>query len=288
MAQTGMKDIKRRIRGIRNTRQITKGMELVATAKLRKARNRFEETRAYFETIVSTVRDIAAGSSNVKNPFLEEREVRRELFIVVTSDRGLCGGYNINIIKEVMSRLEDGKEYAFIAIGRRGRDYLRARGYELAGDYAGISESPRYADATQIGDIAAGMFRQGRVDRVSIAYTRFVSTISQEPRIMTLLPVASGENKAREKTEEDIMTYEPSPEAVLETLIPLYVHGFLFGALVEASASEQAARRMAMESATGNANKMIDELILSYNRARQEIITREISEIVGGAEAINR
>lgn len=285
MAQMGMKDIKRRIRSIRNTRQITKGMELVAAAKLRKARNRFEETRAYFETVVSTVRDIAAGSSSGKNPFLEEREVKRELFIVVTSDRGLCGGYNVNVIKEVISRLEDGKEYAFIAVGRRGRDYLRARGYELAGDYAGISESPQYADARQIGDIAAGMFREGRVDRVSIAYTRFVSTISQEPRVMTLLPVAAGENEAQGKTE-DIMTYEPSPEAVLETLIPMYVHGSVFGALVEASASEQAARRMAMESATGNANKMIDELILSYNRARQEIITREISEIVGGAEAI--
>lgn len=286
MAQMGMRDIKRRIRSIKNTRQITRGMELVAAAKLRKARSRYEETRPYFNTVVSTMRDIAKNSRSLEHPFLQVRNIKSELYIIITSDRGLCGGYNINIIKEVLSLLKDGVEHNFIAVGRRGRDYLKARGHNIIKEYPGISEKPEFEHAREIGDMALRLFKDGKVGRINIAYTKFVSTISQEPKILPLLPVTIEDGETEGEDMEDLMTYEPSQDKVFEILVPIYVHSSVFGALVESSASEQAARRVAMESATDNANKMIDELVLSYNRARQEIITREISEIVGGAEAI--
>lgn len=285
MAQTGMREIRRRIRSINNTRQITRCMELVAAAKLRKARTRYEATQPYFKKVISTIQDIADYSKGIRHPFLKEREVKKELYIVITSDRGLCGGYNANLLREVLGRLERGVKYSFIVVGRKGRDYLRSRGYHLKEEFLHISDKPRLGDARNISRVALRLYTQGEVDRVNLAYTTFISTLSQEPRIITLLPVQVDQEVQREEHEE-LMTYEPSAEEVIDLIVPGYIQSAVYGALVEASASEQAARRVAMESATDSASDMIEELQLSFNRARQEIITREISEIVGGAEAL--
>lgn len=285
MAETGMREIKRRIKSVKSTRQITRGMGLVATAKLRRARNRYDATRPYFEKIISTIQDIAKHSGKVKHPYLLQKDVKNELYIIITSDRGLCGGYNINLIKEILSHFEKGREYTFMVVGGKGRDYLKRRGYKVEKEFLQVSEKPGFSDAAEISRAALEMFNEGKGDRVNLAYTRFISTISQKPRIMTLLPVPV-EQKENEEDMRDLMTYEPSPEEVIELVIPKYVQSAVYGALVEAAASEQAARRVAMDAATDNANEMINDLVLSYNRARQEIITREISEIVGGAEAL--
>ncbi len=282
-----MRDIKRRIKSIKNTRQITRGMGLVAAAKLRRARSRYDASRSYFEKTLSTIRDIAGHSGNVRHPFLQADDVRNELYIVITSDRGLCGGYNINLIKSVLSRLGKERDYTFVVAGGKGRDYLIRRGYEVFREFIHISEKPGFADAAEIARIALELFRGGKVQKINLAYTRFITTISQKPEILTLVPVpVSHDGKEAGEQMADLMVYEPSSEEVIDILVPSYIQSAVYGAMIEASVSEQAARRIAMDAATDNANDMIDQLVLSYNRARQELITREISEIVGGAEAL--
>ncbi|SDY67157.1 ATP synthase F1 subcomplex gamma subunit [Proteiniborus ethanoligenes] len=284
MAQA-MKDIKRRIRSISSTKQITKAMELVSSAKLRKAREKLERTRPYYQTIVRSIGDILSSTTGIKHPLLEKREVKKRAFIVVTADRGLAGGYNSNAIKLAESNIDDKNNTVLITAGQKGKDYFKRRGYNIVGEFVSISEDPEYADASKIGNLATELYKNGEVDEVNLVYTRFKSVISQEPTILKLLPA---ENMKEEKTEgsKTLIEYEPSPEEVLDYIIPKYINSAIYGALIESSASEQGARRTAMESATDNAEEMIDDLGLKYNRARQASITQEISEIVGGAEAL--
>lgn len=283
MAQS-MKDIKRRIRSISSTKQITKAMELVASAKLRKARQRLEMSRPYYETLVRSIREILSSTTGIKHPLLEKREVKNRAFIVITGDRGLAGGYNGNVIRLAESQIEDKEKAVILAVGLKGRDYFKRRGYNVAGEFLNISEEPNFIDAKSIGNLAIELFEDGKVDEVNLVYTRFKSTMSQEPTMLKLLPV---ENMVEEdKGPRTLIEYEPSPEEVLDYLIPKYIHSAIYGALIESSASEQGARRTAMESATDNAEEMIEDLALKYNRARQASITQEISEIVGGAEAL--
>lgn len=288
MAQA-MRDIKRRMRSIGNTKQITKAMELVSTAKLRKARERVEKTRPYFETIVRSIQDILSSTTGIRHPFLEKREVKKSAYIVIAADRGLAGGYNSNILRLTESKTKDSKEGSVIvAIGQKARDHFKRRNYHIAGEFLHISEDPKFMDAKSIGSLVVDLYKNKEVDEVYMVYTKFVSTISQEPQVMKLLPAESikEENEGKEKKKPILMDYEPSPEEVLDYLIPKYIESALYGAMVESSVSEQAARRVAMESATDNAEEMIDKLGLRYNRARQATITQEISEIVGGAEAL--
>ncbi|WP_069650577.1 ATP synthase F1 subunit gamma [Caloranaerobacter ferrireducens] len=285
MAQAGMRDIKRRIRSVSNTKQITKAMELVSSAKLRRTREKLEKTRPYYNTIVRSINDILASTSGIKHPFLEKREVKKAAYIVITADRGLCGGYNNNVIKLTEENIKNKENAVIIAVGQKGRDFFRRRGYNLAGEFVHISENPQYSHAREIGDIVIDLYKKKEIDEVNVVYTRFESTISQVTKIMKLLPAENVvEKEGRKKTT--LVEYEPSPEEVLDYLIPKYIHSVIYGAMIEASASEQAARRNAMESATDNAQEMIEDLKLSYNRARQASITQEIAEIVGGAEAL--
>ena len=284
MAET-TRDLKRRIRGISNTRQITKAMELVSSAKLKRARERLEKSRPYYNTVLSNIQDILATTGNMKHPLLDNREVKSSLYIVVSADRGLAGGYNAGVIRLAENKIrEDNIDAKIIAVGSKARDYFKKRGYDLVGDFVGISEEPEFADARKIGNIALELYKNKDIDEINIVYTKFLGTISQEPTILKLLPsteVHEGSSERRTVTE-----FEPSTEEVLSYLIPKYIQSTIYGALIEASSSEQAARRVAMEAATDNADEMIDELNISYNRARQAAITMEITEIVSGADAL--
>lgn len=279
------RDIKRRIRGITNTKQITKAMELVSSAKLRKAREKLDKTRPYFNTVYESINEILSTTKNIKHPFLEAREVKKSLYVIVTADRGLAGGYNANIMRLVENEIRDKKDSVFlITIGYKGRDYFKRRGYNVVGEFVGITEEPYFSDAQEIGKLVMDLYEKKEVDEVKLASTTFVTTISQESKLIKLLP-NENMNKERE-TKTSVVEYEPSPEEVLSYLIPKYIESTIYGALIESSCSEQGARRTAMESATDNAEEMIDELTLSFNRARQAAITSELSEIVAGAEAL--
>ena len=280
-----MKEIKTRIKSVESTKQITKAMELVSSSKFRKAKEKAESARPYFNTLYNTVQDIAKNTSNSKNVFLKERKVNNVCYIVVAGDRGLAGGYNSNILKAVIAhnKLATGK---IIPVGKKAKESLSKRGYEVI-DYIESVEKCVYEDANRVAQAAMEAYKNGEVDEVNLVYTEFISALSQEPKIVKLLPVTidNTNNEKEVKKGKAAVQYLPSADAVLGYVLPKYVSGSIYGAIAESFASEQAARRTAMESATDNANEMISKLELVYNRARQAAVTQEISEIVGGAAA---
>ncbi len=297
MAGTGARDIKRKIKSVNSTRQITKAMELVSTAKLKVNRRRFEETQPFFNKTFETVHDIFENEKSLKHPLLSTREVKNSLVIVLTADRGLCGGYNVNILRETENILAKLGNVKLITVGKKAKDYFTRRNYDIVKSLEGISEKPSKEDSKMISDKLIEMFMAEEIDEVYMVSTSMVSTISQVPKHVKLLPMSlekPGELEVEESLEEEkiapedieITTYSPSPEAVLDMVIPMYVNSAILGALIESSCAEQAARRNAMESASDNAKEMIDSLSLTYNQARQAAITQEITEIVGGASAL--
>ncbi len=280
-----MKEIKTRIKSVESTKQITKAMELVSSSKFRKAKEKAESARPYFNTLYNTVQDIAKNTSNSKNVFLKERKVNNVCYIVVAGDRGLAGGYNSNILKAVIAhnKLGTGK---VIPVGKKAKESLSKRGYKVI-DYIESVEKCVYEDANRVAQVAMEAYKNGDVDEVNLVYTEFISALSQEPKIVKLLPVTIDNTKTEKEVKKGKAAgqYLPSADAVLGYVLPKYVSGSVYGAIAESFASEQAARRTAMESATDNANEMISKLELVYNRARQAAVTQEISEIVGGAAA---
>ncbi len=298
MAGVGARDIKRKIKSINNTKQITKAMELVSTAKLKKNKQKFENTKPYFEKMISTVEDIVKNERNINSPLCEVREVNNSLYIIISADKGLCGGYNVNVLKEAKSQISSIDSTKLITIGKKSRDFFAKREYDIRKSFIGISEKPSYHDAKSIYSICSQMYMKKEIDEVYIVYTRMLSSISLVPTTVKLLPLSFEKNEVskepekvegimdEEVVEKDLITYEPSPEEVLNMLIPKYLESIIYGALIETAAAEQSARRNAMESASDNAQEMIDTLTLNYNQARQAAITQEISEIVGGANAL--
>lgn len=280
-----MKEIKTRIKSVESTKQITKAMELVSSSKFRKAKEKAESARPYFNTLYNTVQDIAKNTSNSKNVFLKERKVNNVCYIVIAGDRGLAGGYNSNILKAVIAhnKLATGK---IIPVGKKAKESLSKRGYEVI-DYIESVEKCVYEDANRVAQTAMEAYKNGEVDEVNLVYTEFISALSQEPKIVKLLPVTIDNTNTEKEVKKGkaAVQYLPSADAVLGYVLPKYVSGSVYGAIAESFASEQAARRTAMESATDNANEMISKLELVYNRARQAAVTQEISEIVGGAAA---
>ncbi|KDR94816.1 F-type H+-transporting ATPase subunit gamma [Peptoclostridium litorale DSM 5388] len=282
----GMKDIKRRIKSVSNTKQITKAMELVSSAKLRRAKDAVVQSRPYFETLYDTIKEIAVGTKGIKNVYLEQRDVKNRCYIVLAGDRGLCGGYNSNALKAAVAHM-DGKKEKVVTIGKKSGDFFSKRGYDVLESYTGISEKPEYSHGQDVAAKVMELYSKGEVDEVYLVYTYFASALVQEPRAVKLLPLSfESEDAPEDKKGKGVMNYEPSEEEVLNYLVPKFIGGIVYGGLVESSASEQGARRMAMESATGNAEDMIGKLDLLYNRARQASITQELSEIVAGASAI--
>lgn len=289
-----MRDIKRRKESIQSTGQITKAMKLVSTVKLQKAKGRAENAKPYFNHMYEAVTSMLAKSGSISHPYLQPGTSKRKAVIVITSNRGLAGGYNSNIIKLVTDGSGIAKEDAVIyALGRKGRDALQRRGYEIKADYSEVMNEPLYADAARLGTQVLEAFASNEVGEIYLAYTVFKNTVTQIPKLVKLLPVdpSMGQDSKQEftKTTDDLtlMNYEPEAEEALNVIIPKYMNSIIYGALMEAVASENGARMQAMDSATSNAEEMIADLSLSYNRARQGAITQELTEIVAGASAIN-
>lgn len=287
MAGLGMRDIKRRIKSVNSTKQITKAMELVSSAKLRKAKEELQKTKPYFNMLEETIQDIFLSTKGIQHPFVTPREVKKTAYIVISADRGLCGGYNANVIKTAQSHMTEKGSSSVITVGTKARDHFKKRGFDIDGEFNHVTEDPSYSIAQSISRLSLELFKQELIDEVYLVFTEFISTITQKPKAIKLLPLeVEASPDAPKKESRTLMAYEPSPEVVLDYLVPKYLDGMIFGALVESGTSQQAARRVAMESATDNAEEMIDGLKLQYNQARQASITQEIAEIVGGAEAL--
>lgn len=285
MAGISMKDIKLRIRSMESTKQITKAMEMVAASKLRRAQDNVTKSRPYFTTLYEAMNDISENNRDFSSPFLAEREVKRSLYIVIAGDRGLAGGYNHNVLKLAEEHMS-GKDVVVFPLGKKAYENFTAHGYELytgeCREAANISISTCFTIANSLCD----GYLKGDFDEVYLAYTNFVSILNQSPAIIPLLPLNREQLAPSEGTAPRMDTiYEPNSSFVFDRIIPEYFGGLIYGALCESIASEQGARRTAMESATKNAEEMIGDLNLKYNRARQSAITQEITEIIAGADA---
>lgn len=282
-----MRDIKRRKESIQSTGQITKAMKLVSTVKLQKAKSRAENSLPYFNHMYQTVSSMLRKSSTLSHPYLNPGNSSKKAIIVITSNRGLAGGYNSNIIKLVTGSGIAKEDAVIYAIGRKGRDALARRGYEIKADYSEVMNEPMFKDAIEIGRNVLDAFLKNEVGEIYIAYTVFKNTVVHVPTLLKLLPVEMNEDT--DKTEDDLtlMNYEPESEEALNLIIPKYINSLVYGALVQALASENGARMQAMDAATSNADEMISDLSLLYNRARQSSITQELTEIIAGANAIS-
>lgn len=290
-----MRDIKRRKDSIQSTGQITKAMKLVATVKLQKAKSRAEESKPYFNYMYDTVTSMLEKSGNISHPYLQAGESTKKGFIVITSNRGLAGGYNSNLVKMITKGDFKKEDCVIYAVGRKGRETLERLGYEIKADYSEVINEPLYKDAQEIGRAVLDAFTNNELGEIYLVYTVFKNTVSQIPTCIKLLPISKDDlekdkedNSSDKKSMDDLtlMNYEPEAEEALNTIIPKYINSLIYGALVESVASENGARMQAMDSATNNAEEMISDLSLKYNRARQGAITQELTEIIAGASAI--
>lgn len=284
-----LQDIKGRIRSIDSTKKITSAMNLVATSKLNKSKEAALKTRPFFNKILLVMQSIAANANGQGSPFLKANGSDVKAYITLSGDKGLCGGYNSNICKLTMGAIEDKEKTHLVVVGRRGIDQFRSKGFTVAKGVTDISESPTYFSAKEIADYVTSLFLKGEIGEVYLSYTSFKSTIQQEPTMVRILPLDINhveKPKSEANEPSDLLSYEPSPEAVLGYIIPRYVADVIYGALCEASASENGARMTAMDSATENAQEIQDKLSIQYNRARQAAITQELTEIVAGVGAL--
>lgn len=291
-----MRDIKRRKGSITSTQQITKAMKLVATVKLQKSKTQAEEASPYFLTMFQTVQSILEQTGKINHPYLDGNPDGKKAVVLISSNRGLAGGYNSNVAKLVTDGDFDPENTLVYCIGKKGREYVERRGYQIMKESSEIMNHPLYSDAISVCSELMEKFQTGEIGEIYVAYTFFKNTVSHQPTLLKLLPIseedAVGENAAEDETEEDPyakltpMNYEPSEEEVLNMIIPKYITSIFYGALMQAAASENGARMQAMDSATSNAQEMIDKLSLQYNRARQGSITQELTEIIAGAEAL--
>ena len=280
MAGVSTKEIKNRIRSMESTRQITKAMEMVAASKLRRAQAQVLSSRPYFEILYSTIADIASSNRDFSSPYLQERPVKKALYIVIAGDRGLAGGYNSNILKLVQSEIA-GKDAVVLPIGKKALDYFKSKQIPTFTEQYAEAAELTVGDCFSVSKQVSKAFLAGEFDQIVVAYTNFVSVLAQTPAAMQLLPLKKPEKQ--EGINQGDILYEGDSEEVFAAIIPEYLGGVIYGALCESRASEQAARRAAMDSATQNADDMIDDLSLKFNRARQAAITQEITEIVAGS-----
>ena len=281
-----MRDIKRRKTSIQGTQQITKAMKLVSTVKLQRAKANAERTKVYFDCMYETVNSILARVGHLEHRYLNAGASQKKAVIVITSNRGLAGGYNSNITKLITRHASWQKEDLYIySLGNKGRDTLARNGYTIRENLPEIIDSPSYAEAMGLSARLLKSFEEGEIGEIYLAYTSFKNTVSHEPKLIKLLPVAAGEFEPGDKPEA-VMDFEPEDVEALDMLIPKYITSLIYGAMMEAVASENGARMQAMDNATSNAEEMISDLALKYNRARQGSITQELTEIIAGAEAL--
>jgi len=279
-----MKDIKLRIKSVQSTMQITKAMELVASSKLRRAKLRVEQSRPYFTVLNEALVDIASSNTEFMSPYTKKREIRRSCYIVIAGDRGLAGGYNSNVFKLVDAAIE-GKDAVILPMGKKSVEHYQRMGRALVTESFAVAADISVSDCFEAARMVAEKYVAGEFDEIYVAYTNFVSMLSQTPAALRVLPFNCHPAEKGEKTgPRDMILYEPNSEEVFDAIIPEYIAGVIYGAMCESVASELGARRTAMDAATKNAGDMIENLNLYYNRARQAAITQEITEIVAGAE----
>jgi F-type H+-transporting ATPase subunit gamma len=291
-----VQDLKRRVRSVQNTRKITKAMELVASARLRRAQGRIESMRPYADKMLQLMAGVARASvSKQRLPLLQRREPKTTAVVAITADRGLAGGFNAQIVRRAFAlgrELEaEGQTVRWLVSGRKGRSTFRFRGYDLLGDWTGFSDRPAYSDAQAIAHRLGELFIEGEVDRVIVVYNHYESALVQKVTEQEVLPIPehlleTDEEERREDALRGDFIYEPEPEEILERLLPVYLETELYRALLESAASEQGARMTAMRNASKNAGELIDSYTLAMNRARQAEITQEILEVVAGADAL--
>lgn len=283
-----MRDIKRRKSSIQGTQQITKAMKLVSTVKLQRARAGAERSKAYFDCMYETVGNILSRVGNVEHRYLVPGESQKKAVVVITSNRGLAGGYNSNVVKLITRHESWNKEDVLVyAIGNKGREALKRNGYEIKEELPQVIEEPTYVDAMLLTKRLLESFANGEIGEIYLAYTAFKNTVSHEPKLIRLLPVEyDAEQEDASLEQKALMNFEPKDEEALDLIIPKYITSLIYGAMKEAVASENGARMQAMDNATSNAEEMISDLALKYNRARQGSITQELTEIIAGAEAL--
>lgn len=283
-----MRDIKRRKESVQSTQQITKAMKLVATVKLQKARSKAESNKPYFNMLYDTICSILVKTKNADHKYLKESDSRKKAVIAITSNRGLAGGYNNNIVKEIVAAGFPKEDTYIYGIGKKGIESLTRKGFTIYEDDSEVINAPLFADAMGLTKQLLTQFSAGEIGEIYIAYTNFKNTVTQEAKLIKLLPLSAEDFVSEEGTDEKaLMNFEPSEEEVLDEVIPKYMSNIIFGALLESVASENGARMQAMDSATSNAEDMIGSLSLKYNRARQSAITQELTEIIAGADAIS-
>ena len=280
-----MKDIKNRIKSVQSTMQITKAMELVASSKLRKAREQVDSSRAYYNTIYAALVDISRNNTDLSSPYVIQRPIKKTCYVLIAGDRGLAGGYNNNMFKAFAAHAGD-KEICVLPIGKKAVEYCERKNLEIMSKNYMIAEEVDFDDCDSISHLLCKGYLNGDFDEICVAYTNFISMLTQSPVVMSVLPLASSkaDNTQHNDKAKNLIIYEPSAEEVFDAIIPDYLAGVVYGTMARAWASEVSARRNAMDAASKNAAEMIENLSLSYNRARQGAITQELTEIVAGSE----
>ena len=279
-----LQDIRRRIKSVKSTQQITKAMKMVAAARLRRAQEAAVSNQPYAEKMYEVIADVASNAGSFSHPLLEVREEGKTLYIVLASDKGLAGAYASNVFKETMAHIEDKANTSIVTVGRRAKEYFTPRGFDIVNSYMGFTERPDYQNARQIALDVIERFAEGNYKEVYLVYTKFISAISAVPQVIKLLPFTAPKTSHTEIAAEYI--YEPNAQEVLGYLLPQYIVTMIYASLLQSAASELSSRMNAMSNATDNAEELISKLDLHYNKVRQAGITREITEIVGGAEAL--
>lgn len=282
-------ELRRRIRGVREIRHITRAMKLVAATHLKRAQERVNDARPFARKISEVLVDLNAIASDRLHPLMQVRPVKRVLYIVITSDKGLAGSYNANIIRATIDHLRSlpgNPEADIIAVGKKGRDYFNRNGYHVIADHIGITHRPAFSHAVEVAKQVTQLFQAKQVDEVNIVHSRFYSVVVQKPRHFRLLPIIPIESSVDPEKALREWIFEPSPRSILEHLIPRYVETEIYRALLEADAGERGARMTSMSAASDNAEDLIGKLVMKYHHSRQGMITREITELAGGAEII--
>lgn len=289
MAANNMKAVKLRIKSVQSTMQITKAMELVASSKLRKAKERAEVCRPYFRTLYETLKEIAVNNTEFNSVYAAESKSNKYCYVVIAGDRGLAGGYNANLFK-CMEADSAGRDYMVLPIGKKAVEYYSRKEVEAVTEEFGEVADISVGDCFEIAHLLCKEFRKGTFGHIQLCYTGFVSMLSQKPDVFSILPLTDikeeAEKREKASVSRNLILYEPGSTEVFDAIVPEYLAGLIYGAVCESQASELAARRTAMDAATKNAGEMIDQLNLYYNRARQASITQEITEIVAGAEGV--
>ncbi|MBN6079650.1 F0F1 ATP synthase subunit gamma [Aggregatibacter actinomycetemcomitans] len=287
----GAKEIKTKIASVQSTQKITKAMEMVATSKMRKTQDRMAASRPYSETIRNVISHVSKASIGYKHPFLAEREVKKVGILVISTDRGMCGGLNVNLFKATLNQIKAWKAQNAATelglIGSKGISFFRSFGFNVKGQLSGLGDNPALEELIGVANAMFDAYRNGEIDAIYIAYNKFINTMSQKPVVQQLVPLPEMENDhLSERQQAWDYIYEPDPKVLLDSLLVRYLESQVYQAVVDNLASEQAARMVAMKAATDNAGNLINDLQLVYNKARQASITNELNEIVAGAAAI--